>query len=77
MVQVEKDAEYLQGSMRFMGSLFREHHLPHGLVRTLVTDLASHSEKVPLCRHVFYSSHRVDTDPLCRCVIYSLSTPGT
>ena len=46
MVQVDEDAEYLQGSMRFMGSLFREHHLPFALVRTLVTDLTSHSEKV-------------------------------
>ena len=46
MVQVEEDAGYLQGSMRFMGSLFREHHLPYALIRTLVTDLTSHSEKV-------------------------------
>ena len=46
MVQVEEDARYLQGSMRFMGSLFREHHLPYALIRTLVTDLTSHSEKV-------------------------------
>lgn len=46
LVQVEEDTEYLQGSMRFMGSLFREHHLPHALIRTLVIDLTSHSEKV-------------------------------
>ena len=45
-VQADEDAEYLQGSMRFLGSLFREHHLPYALVRTLVTDLTSHSEKV-------------------------------
>lgn len=46
MVQVNEDAEYLQGSMRFLGSLFREHHLPYAFIRTLVTDLTSHSEKV-------------------------------
>ncbi|CAL5222030.1 g4321 [Coccomyxa viridis] len=43
--QVNEDAEYLQGSMRFLGSLFREHHLPYAFIRTLVTDLTSHSEK--------------------------------
>lgn len=35
--------------MRFMGSLFREHLLPYALVHTLVSDLASHSEKA---RHI-------------------------
>lgn len=31
--------------MRFVGALFREHLLPFALVRTLVADLVSHSEK--------------------------------
>ena len=48
-LQMDSDVEELQGSMRFMGSLFREHLLPYALVHTLVSDLASHSEKA---RHI-------------------------
>ena len=48
-LQMDSDMEELQGSMRFMGSLFREHLLPYVLVHTLVSDLASHSEKA---RHI-------------------------
>ena len=48
-LQMDCDMEELQGSMRFMGSLFREHLLPYALVHTLVSDLASHSEKA---RHI-------------------------
>ncbi len=47
-LQMDSDVEDLQGSMRFMGSLFREHLLPYALVHTLVSDLASHSEKACL-----------------------------
>ena len=44
-VQVDDDVAVLQGSMRFLGSLFKEHLLPYALLRTLVGDLVSHSEK--------------------------------
>ena len=44
-VQVDSDVAVLQGSMRFLGSLFKEHLLPYALLRTLVGDLVSHSEK--------------------------------
>ena len=43
----------LQGSMRFLGGLFKEHLLPYALLRTLVGDLISHSEKArPSPTHV-------------------------
>ena len=44
-MQVDSDVAVLQGSMRFLGSLFKEHLLPYALLRTLVGDLVSHSEK--------------------------------
>ena len=44
-LQMDSDVEVLQGSMRFLGSLFKEHLLPYALLRALVGDLVSHSEK--------------------------------